>query len=83
MSITRNQADLMALEFLRDSGPHTMGPIEDEGAIGAMLIFLDLTKRGLVSKTDFGGGNLQFTITPAGATFSTTQAGLTTRGKTA
>lgn len=65
--LTRADADLMALRFLRDNGPHTLGPLEDEGAVAAAIVFLDLTKRGLVSKRDFGKGYLQFSLTPNGA----------------
>lgn len=64
--VTRVDADRMALEFLRDQGPHTMGRIDDEGALAAMMVFLGLEKLGHVRRTDFGGGHLQFAITPAG-----------------
>lgn len=56
----------MALAFLRNNGPHTMGPLEDEGAVAAALIFFDLEKAGLVHRANFGNGNLQFSITEAG-----------------
>jgi hypothetical protein len=65
-TITREDAERMALEFLRE-GPHTMpNPLETEAAICACLMFMDLEKRGLVSRTDFGGGNVQFALKPAG-----------------
>lgn len=65
-TISREAADRMALEFLRD-GPHTMpNPLETEEAICACLIFMDLEKKGLVSRIDFGGGTVQFAIKPAG-----------------
>jgi hypothetical protein len=63
---TRADANLMALRFLRDNGPHTLGPIEDEGSLAAAMILLDLTKAGLTAKQDFGKGYLQFSLTSAG-----------------
>jgi len=67
MSITRAEADLMAVRFLRDEGPHTLpNPLETEEAICAALIFVDLVKRGLASKINFGGGFVQFSLTEAG-----------------
>jgi hypothetical protein len=63
----RQKADTLALEFLRDEGPHTMpSPLETVEAIAAAIVFLDLMKEGLVSKIDFGGGRVQFAITEAG-----------------
>ena len=59
-------ADLSALLFLRDNGPHTMGAINDEGAVAAALVFIGLEHKGLVSRSDFGGGHVQYAITPAG-----------------
>jgi len=64
--ISRHDADAMALRFLRDNGPHTIGRIEDDGALAAFMCFLDLEKRGRVSRTDFGNGQVQFAITDAG-----------------
>lgn len=64
--MTRQEADQMALAFLRDHGSHTMGRIDDEGALSAALTFLDLEKRGLVRRVNFGGGLLQFSLTAAG-----------------
>ncbi len=55
-----------ALTFLRDYGPHTMGPIEDEGAFAAAYVFMEFEKLNLVSRTDFGGGHVQFALTDAG-----------------
>lgn len=64
---TRTEADLMALRFLRDGGPHTLpNPLDTEEAICAALIFRDLEKRGLARRTNFGHGNVQFAITDAG-----------------
>lgn len=64
---TRAEADQMALRFLDQEGPHTMpNPLDTEEAICACLIFLDLEKKGLVSRTDFGGGNVQYAITTNG-----------------
>jgi hypothetical protein len=54
------------LEFLRDNGPHTMGSIDDEGALAAALVFMGLEKQGFVSRANFGGGRVQYAITPAG-----------------
>lgn len=66
-TVTRDDADRMALEFLRDHGPHTMpNPLDTEEAMCPCLLFLDLEKRGLVSRTDFGGGHVQFALKPAG-----------------
>lgn len=65
-TLTREEADLMALAFLRDHGPHTMEPIEDESGLGAALIFLELERKNLVTRTDYGGGRLQFAITDVG-----------------
>lgn len=63
----RQNADLMALRFLRDEGPHTLpNPIETEEAVCAAMIFLDLEKKGLVSRANFGNGFVQFAITPVG-----------------
>lgn len=64
--ITRQDADAMALRFLRDNGPHTIGRIEDDGALAAFMCFLGLEKLGHVSRTDFGNGQVQFAITDAG-----------------
>lgn len=72
-NLTRADADLMALRFLRDNGPHTLGPIEDEGGFAAAMILLDLAKSGLVAKRDFGRGYLQFSLTPAGLSASDTE----------
>lgn len=72
--ITRDAANLMALRFLRDNGPHTLGPIEDEGALAAAFVFLDLTKAGLVTKHDFGRGYLQFSLTPDGVALADAEA---------
>jgi len=67
MTTTREDAELMALRFLRDGGPHTLpNPLDTEEAFCAALIFIDLEKRKLASRTNFGGGNVQFAITDAG-----------------
>lgn len=64
---TRADADVQALVFLRDHGPHTLpSPIETEEALCAALIFLDLERRGLASRIDFGNGHIQFSLTAAG-----------------
>lgn len=63
---SRADADRLALAFLDLNGPHTMGRIDDEGAFAAALVFLDLERAGLVSRTNFGNGHLQFAITDAG-----------------
>lgn len=66
MNITRKEADIMALTFLRDVGPDTIGVIDSEEKIAAALIYAGLVQRGLASSTNFGGGNLQTAITAAG-----------------
>lgn len=64
---TRAEAEQMGLRFLDQNGPHTMpNPLDSEEAICACLIFLDLEKKGLVTRTDFGGGNVQYAITDHG-----------------
>lgn len=65
-TITRREADLMALRFLRDNGPHTIGPIEDEGAMCAVLVFADLKKLGYTASTKLAHGYVQWRITEAG-----------------
>jgi hypothetical protein len=64
--VKRDDADRMALQFLADNGPHTMGQINDDGAFAAAMIFFGLEKSGLVTRTNFGNGHLQFSITEAG-----------------
>lgn len=67
MSAESDAAEQMALVFLRDGGPHTLpNPLDTEEAFCAALMFIDLERRGLASRTDFGGGNVQFAITDAG-----------------
>lgn len=64
---SRLEADLMALRFLRDNGPHTLpNPLETENEICAALVFFGLEKQGLVSRADFGNGFVQVAITPSG-----------------
>lgn len=64
---TRAQADQMALAFLSAAGPHTLpNPLETEEDVCAALIFLDLEKQGLVTRTDFGNGHVQIAINDAG-----------------
>lgn len=64
---TRSEADRMALQFLEDNGPHTLpNPLDTEEAMCAALVFLGLETRKLVSRTDFGGGNVQIAITDKG-----------------
>ena len=66
-TLSRADADLLALRFLRDHGPHTLpNPCDTEEAICAALVFLDLERRQLVSRNDFGGGFVQFALTKAG-----------------
>jgi hypothetical protein len=64
--ITRPEADAMALRFLRDNGPHTMGPIESEEAMAAALIFIDLKREGLATSAKMAHGYVQWSITDAG-----------------
>jgi len=63
---TRPEVDMMALCFLRDNGPDTIGILDTDEKFAAALVYLDLVKRGLVSSTNFGGGNVQHAITGAG-----------------
>lgn len=64
---TRADADRDGLIFLRDHGPHTLpNPLDSEEAICAALVFLDLSKRGLATRINFGHGNVQFSISEAG-----------------
>lgn len=66
-AITRADAEVMALRFLKDQGPHTLpNPIDTEEAMGACLVFLGLEKKGLVQRTNFGGGFVQFALNDAG-----------------
>ena len=64
--ISRADADIMALRYLRDNGPHTMGPIDDESAFAAALVFLDLKKAGLATSACMTPGYVQWSITDAG-----------------
>lgn len=64
--LTWRDCDLMALRFLRDNGPDTIGIIDTEEKFAAACIYMGLIKRGLVSSTNFGGGNVQHAITDAG-----------------
>lgn len=66
MPITRQNSELTALAFLRDHGPHTMGPIGDDGAFAAAIVFSDLAQSGHVDRTSFGNGHVQYSITAAG-----------------
>lgn len=67
MSAGRDAADQLALVFLRDGGPHTLpNPLDTEEAFFAALHLCDLERRGLASRTNFGGGHVQFAITEAG-----------------
>lgn len=68
--MTREECDLMALEYLRDGGPHTIGVIDTEEKMGAALVFADLRNRGLVATANFGSGMVQHTITKAGLEFT-------------
>lgn len=63
---TRAEIDLMALRFLRDRGADTIGIIDTEEKFAAAMLYLDLVKQGFVSSTNFGGGNVQHSITDAG-----------------
>jgi len=66
MSTAKTEAHDMALSFLRDNGPHTMGPIETNEELAAAIVFVDLLGAGYVSKANFGDGFLQFAITDQG-----------------
>ena len=61
-----DETDLIALRFLQKYGPHTMGAIDGSEAFAAAWVFRTLRRAGLVSKTDFGNGRVQFALTPAG-----------------
>lgn len=71
--MTRDEVDLMALQFLRDVGPDTPGTIEDDETFAAWMVYAGLKTRGLVTSTDFGGGQVQFAITDAGRALLMTQ----------
>lgn len=64
--MTRTEVDELALRTLRDNGPDTPGVIDSDEKLAAWMVYVDLQKRGLVSSTNFGGGQVQFAITDAG-----------------
>lgn len=64
----RSAVDLMALEFLRDGGPHVMGPIETEEELCAGLVFADLCREGFAASTKLEAGHVEWRITSAGMT---------------
>ena len=64
--VTREKADQIGLRFLRDGGPHTLGPIESEEALAAGLLLIGLVKAGYATSTKLTPGYVQFAITDAG-----------------
>ncbi|MHB9879120.1 hypothetical protein ACSMXM_05600 [Pacificimonas sp. ICDLI1SI03] len=60
-----SEMDLLALEFLKRHGPHTVGLVDDDEKFAAAFVFLSLQKRGHVI-AGIGEDGPAFRITPKG-----------------